>query len=166
VGPGRRAWGRPCLAVAGLGLEPESGSRSGTTPTGGSQLSTRGRRGQGSWCAGGPLGRGGSVGPAAGLGRAVEGRRERKASLAGPCGEEREKRKAGWAWAAWKKRERKKRKREWAGPKKKKREKKNCIQMHLNLNLKFKFKWKTNNKTMQYGMKCTRPIIPYISFYG
>jgi hypothetical protein len=48
---------------------------------------------------------------------------------------------------------------------KKKREKKNCIQMHLNLNSKFKFKWKTNNKTMQYGMKCTRPIIPYISFY-
>jgi hypothetical protein len=47
-----------------------------------------------------------------------------------------------------------------------KREKKNCIQMHLNLNLKFKFKWKTNYKTMQQGMRCTKPIISYISFYG
>jgi hypothetical protein len=36
----------------------------------------------------------------------------------------------------------------------------------LNLNLKFKFKWKTSNRTMQCGMKCTRPIFPYISFYG
>jgi hypothetical protein len=55
---------------------------------------------------------------------------------------------------------------EWAGPKEKKSEKKNCIQMHLNLNLKFKFKWKINNKTMQCGMKCTKPIFPYVSFYG
>jgi hypothetical protein len=38
--------------------------------------------------------------------------------------------------------------------------------MHWNLNLKFKFKWKTSNKKMQCGMKCTRPIFPYISFYG
>jgi hypothetical protein len=36
----------------------------------------------------------------------------------------------------------------------------------LNLNLKFKFKWKANNKTMQYGMECTKPIFPCISFYG
>jgi hypothetical protein len=62
--------------------------------------------------------------------------------------------------------EREEREREWAGPKEKKREKKNCIQMHLNLNLEFKFKWKTNNKVMQCGMKCTKPIFPYISFYG
>jgi hypothetical protein len=129
---------RPCRAVAGLGLEPESSSRWGMTPTGGwSRPSARGRRGEGSWRAGGPLGRGGSAGPAAVLGCTVEGIRERKASWAGPCGEEREKRKAGWAWAAWKKRERKKRKREWAGPKKKMREKKKCIQIHLNLNFKF-----------------------------
>jgi hypothetical protein len=40
------------------------------------------------------------------------------------------------------------------------------MQMHLNLNLKFKSKWKTNIKTMQCGMKCTKPIFPYISFYG
>jgi hypothetical protein len=46
------------------------------------------------------------------------------------------------------------------------REKKNFIQMDLNLNLKFEFKWKINNKTMQWGMKCTKPIVPYISFYG
>jgi hypothetical protein len=30
----------------------------------------------------------------------------------------------------------------------------------------FKFNRKTNYKTMQCGMKCTRPIFPYISFYG
>jgi hypothetical protein len=46
------------------------------------------------------------------------------------------------------------------------RKKKKCIQMHLNLNLKLKFKWKTNNETMQWGMKCTKPIVPYISFYN
>jgi hypothetical protein len=34
------------------------------------------------------------------------------------------------------------------------------------LHLKFKFKWKANNKTMQYGMECTKPIFPYILFYG
>jgi hypothetical protein len=28
------------------------------------------------------------------------------------------------------------------------------------------FKWKTINKTMQWGMKCTKLIVPYISFYG
>jgi hypothetical protein len=32
---------RPCYAVAGLELEPESRSRSGTTPTGGPRLSAR-----------------------------------------------------------------------------------------------------------------------------
>jgi hypothetical protein len=57
-----------------------------------------------------------------------------------------------------------KRKREWAGPKEIKGKKKNCIQMHLNL--KFKSKSKKNNKTMQCGMKCTKPIFPYIPFYG
>jgi hypothetical protein len=45
------------------------------------------------------------------------------------------------------------------------RERKKCIQMHLNLNLKFKFKWKTSNETMQFGMKCTRPIFSFF-FYG
>jgi hypothetical protein len=64
--------------------------------------------------------------------------------------------------------EKEKRRKKMGLAKKEKRErgKKNCIQMHLNLNLKFKFKWKINNKTMQYDMKCTKPIFPYISFYG
>jgi hypothetical protein len=72
--------------------------------------------------------------------------------------------KASWARPCGKRRREGKRKREWAVPKEKKREKKNCIQIYLNLNLKFIFKWKRNNKTMQCGMKCTRPIFPYISF--
>jgi hypothetical protein len=61
---------------------------------------------------------------------------------------------------------RKRKKREgrcWAGPRgEKETERRNCIQMHCNLNLKFKFKWKTSNEIMQYGMKCTRSIFPYI----
>jgi hypothetical protein len=40
------------------------------------------------------------------------------------------------------------------------RENEGVKEMHLNLNLKFKFNLKTNNKTMQCGMKCTRPIFP------
>jgi hypothetical protein len=70
----------------------------------------------------------------------------------------------GGPWGS-KKRNGKKR-RNWAGPKEKERGKMKCIQMHLNLNLKFKSKWKTSNKTMQCGMKCTRPILPYVSFYS
>jgi hypothetical protein len=38
-GPRRRTVGQPCRVAAGLGLEPESGSRSGTAPTGGSHPS-------------------------------------------------------------------------------------------------------------------------------
>jgi hypothetical protein len=86
-------------------------------------------------------------------------------------------------WLGWVSRWRKKGKGCWAEPcgrkgregKRKERvgrakrerggEKEN-IQMHLNLNLKFKFKWKTSSRTMQYGMKCRRPIFPYTSFYG
>jgi hypothetical protein len=49
--------------------------------------------------------------------------------------------------------------RKWAGPKEKEGKKKN-------LDLKFKFKWKASNRTMQCGIKCTRPVFPYISFYG
>jgi hypothetical protein len=52
-----RGW-RLYRATAGLGLEPDSGSRSRTTPTGGSRLSASERRGGGSWRARGPLGSG------------------------------------------------------------------------------------------------------------
>jgi hypothetical protein len=74
--------------------------------------------------------------------------------------------KAGLGRAARGNEKGKREKKRWAGPKENKREKKKRILMHLNLNLKFKFKWKTNNKIMQYGMKCTKPIFPYISFLG
>jgi hypothetical protein len=68
--------------------------------------------------------------------------------------------------AATRKRKREKEKEGWAGPIRKREGKRNTFQMHLNLNLKFKFKWETNNKTMQWGMKYTNPIVPYISFYS
>jgi hypothetical protein len=78
---------RPCRAVAGLGLEPESGSRSGTTPTGGPRLlaSEKGEEragvrwaGERSWA--GWAARG--------------GKKKEKASWAGPCGRKEGKRKA------------------------------------------------------------------------
>jgi hypothetical protein len=53
AGPGQRVRWRPCCAMAGLGLEPESGSRSGTKPIGGPRLSAR-EKGEerGAWWAG------------------------------------------------------------------------------------------------------------------
>jgi hypothetical protein len=96
------------------------------------------------------------------LGRTEE--KERK-SWAGPRGREERRRKARLGRAARKKRERKKKKRVGRAQLEKEGEKE-FIQMHFNLNLKFKFKWKINNKTMQWGMKCIKPIFPYISFYG
>jgi hypothetical protein len=104
------AWRRPCRVVAGLGLEPESSSRLGTTPTGGPAR----------WLRGGRKRAGQPAGP----------RGEERVK----------RRKAGWAWAAWKKMREGKEKEGVGVAKGKKREKKNCIQMHLNLNLKFKFK--------------------------
>jgi hypothetical protein len=47
---------RPCRVVAGLGLEPESSSRSGMTPTSRPRLSARERRGGESGRTGGPSG--------------------------------------------------------------------------------------------------------------
>jgi hypothetical protein len=79
--------GRPCRAVAGLGLEPESGSRSGTTPTGRPRLSARekGRREKGR--AGGVTGPGEKAIRLGQLGRVGRkgGKEERPARL-GPRG--------------------------------------------------------------------------------
>jgi hypothetical protein len=104
------------------------------------------------------------------------GEERRGARLAGPreeahaaghlgrAGEKEGKQRGQLGWAV---REEKEKRRKKMGRAKREREReKKCIQMHLNLNLKFKFKWKINNKIMQYGMKCTRPIFSYISFYG
>jgi hypothetical protein len=101
----------------------------------------------------------------AGLGRAVEiKKRAAGPGLAGGRGEKGKKKEREWVSGAAGRRKRKGRKRrKWAGPKEKEGEKKKNIQMHLNL--KFKFKWKTSNRTMQCGMKCTRPIFSYIPFY-
>jgi hypothetical protein len=91
-----------------------------------------------------------------------KGRKERKDAWAGPCGREK---RAGWAGPQGGK-ERGKRKREVGRAQlENEREK----QMHSNayeFELKFKFKWKTINKIMQRSMKWTKPIFPYISFYG
>jgi hypothetical protein len=81
----------------------------------------------------------------AGLGHAVEGE-ERKGQL---------------DWAVREEKKRGEKKREWDGPKEKEEEK----ELHSNV-FEFKCKLKTNNKIMQCGMKCTRTIFPYISFYG
>jgi hypothetical protein len=128
----------------------------GTILTGRPRLSAR--EGGGGW----ETSRAGGLGQGEGSWVAWRKRkRERRLVGLGRAGREGREEKAGWAWAARSKK-REKKNREWAGPNLKKRDKKNCIQMHL----KFKFKWKTNNKTMQYRMKCTKPIFPYISFYG
>jgi hypothetical protein len=63
-------------------------------------------------------------------------------------------------WAAWRKRKRERE--DGPGQEEKKRER----EKEMHLNLKYKLKWKTSNKTMHCSMKCTRPIFPYISFYG
>jgi hypothetical protein len=116
---------RPCRAVAGLGVEPESGSRSGTTPTGGPRLSVREKERREKGHAGGLTGpEDRRVQAAAGLGRA--GRKEKKEGQLG-LGRMEEK-------------ERGRKKMGQAKRGKREREKKECIQMHLNLNLKFKFK--------------------------
>jgi hypothetical protein len=98
------------------------------------------------------------------VGRWAGEREEERGRLGRAMQEEGEgKEKGRLGCVVWKKK--KKGERRWAGPKvEKEREKKKCIQMHLNL--KFKFNWKTSNETMQCGMKCTRPIFTYISFYG
>jgi hypothetical protein len=77
--PGAARSGGPCRAVAGLRLEPECGSRLGTTPIGGPCLSAR-----------------------------VKGRREkgREGGLTGP-GERRRKQLPSWAAREGKKREEK-----------------------------------------------------------
>jgi hypothetical protein len=107
----------------------------------------------------GPLGGGGE-----GEESAAELGWERGGDAVGPCGGGKRK---GWMGCGEKKRKGGGREEKWAGPKEKKGEKKKIIQKHLNLNLnlKFKFKLKTSNKTMQCGMKYTRPIFSYISFY-
>jgi hypothetical protein len=99
---------RPCRAVAGLGLEAESGSRSGTTPTGRPRLSASERRGGESWREGGLLGRGIEV--RSWLGRAVREEakgEERPAGLG--CIEEKEKERKKMGQAKRRKREREKR---------------------------------------------------------
>jgi hypothetical protein len=67
------------------------------------------------------------------------------------------------SWAEPHGRKRKEEKEDGPGQKGDKRKREN--EMHSNV-FEFKFKWKPNNKTMQYGMKCTKPIFPYNSFYG
>jgi hypothetical protein len=97
----------------------------------------------------------------------AEGEREISwASWAGPCGGRERKSEGRLGWAASEEKEGKKKKKSRPGSTRKWEKK--CIQMHLTLNLKFKFKfkWKTNNKTIQWGMKCTKSILPYISFYS
>jgi hypothetical protein len=50
-----------------------------------------------------------------------------------------------------------------------KREREGEKEMHLNIfeiEFEIKYIWKTSNKIMQYGIICTIPIFPYISFYG
>jgi hypothetical protein len=95
-----RGW-RPCRTMAGLGLEPESSSRSGMTPQAGlaCQRSRRERR---------ELARGGLVKEAGPAGLRGEGRKKRPGGLgraggrkgkerpgwAGPCGRKEGKRKA------------------------------------------------------------------------
>jgi hypothetical protein len=118
VAHGRRA----CCAVAGLGLEPKSGSRSGTTPTGETHLLASERRGGGRWRPGGPLGR---------------GREERSNCWAEPRGGGRRKERPAGLGRAGREGERGKKKREWAGPKEKRGRKK----LHSNI-FKFEFKFK------------------------
>jgi hypothetical protein len=106
--------GRPCHAAAGLGLEPESSSRSGTTPIGGVRLSVREGEGEeGSWHASGPS-RGKEK-----LGRMEEEGKEELGCWARPHGGEKRKRLAGLGRAGGKEeRERP----GWAGPQGGKRE--------------------------------------------
>jgi hypothetical protein len=148
--------GRRRRAVARLRVEPESSSRSGKDPTG-----DKGERERGApaW-----VGREG-VTRLGRLGRAGVEKKKRPLGLglAGGRGERGEiERESGPVGPRGRRKTERRRRRKWAGLKEKEREKKKNIQMHLNLNLKFKFKWKT--RTMQCGMKCTRPIFPYISF--
>jgi hypothetical protein len=120
------------------------------------------RRGRGDGAgARGSLGRGG------GRAGCAQWRERRERRLVGLGRKEGKNGRERPSWAVPRGRKRKEEKEDGLGQNREKRErKKNCIQMHLNLNLKFKFKWKTNNKTMQCSMKCTKPIFPYISFYG
>jgi hypothetical protein len=139
-GPGAPR-GRRRHAVVGLGVEPESSSRSGKDPTGGARLAVR-ERGRGERRVGPARLRGGKNKGWLGWALREEGERGKK--------------KREWASYVVGRRIRKGRKRrKWAGPKEKERVKK-----------KFKYKWKIKNKTMQCDMICTRPIFPYIYFYG
>jgi hypothetical protein len=95
------------------------------------------------------------------LRREKKGRGERRVGWAGWAGGGKNEAAAGLGGAVEGEKGKKKK-----GVGRAKREKEREKEMHLNLNLKFKFKWKTSNETMQCGMKCTRPIFLYISFYG
>jgi hypothetical protein len=89
-GPGAPL-GRRRRAAAGLGIEPESGSRSGMTPIGGARLVVGERKGRREGAPVGPLGREGREtrkSPAR-LGCVVK---KRKAGWAGPCGRKKKKR--------------------------------------------------------------------------
>jgi hypothetical protein len=78
------------------------------------------------------------------------------------AGRKGKKEKPGWAGPCRRKGREGEKKKDRVG--RAKREKEGEKEMHLNF--KFKCKWKTNNKTMQCSMKCTRPIFSYIYFYG
>jgi hypothetical protein len=151
---------------AGLGLESELGAGKGKAPTGGTHPSPRegeGRKKAGR--AGGTgLGKAGPHGGREGKEPTAAGPRggERREGWAGPHREKRRGRKAGLGWAARGKREWEKEK-ERVGRAQLEKEREKELQSNI---FKFKFKWKTNNKTMQWSMRCTKPIVSYISIYG
>jgi hypothetical protein len=140
-------------AAARLGVEPESGSRSGDDLDG--QGSPDGEREEGEET--------GGAGWAVGPGKEERSRLGRLGRLGREGRKEEKKEKADWARSCRRK-GREGKKKEKVG--RAKRDREGEKEMHLNLNLKFKYKWKTSNKTIQCGIKCTRSIFPYISFYG
>jgi hypothetical protein len=114
AGSGRRAGGGGARAMAGLGLEFEPGLRSGTSPTGGSRLAAREKKGRRE------LGAGWAVGP--GKGRSGAG------CWARPHG--REKKRKGQLGRSLrdKKGEREKERESEPGPKRKRGRKRNAFQ--------------------------------------
>jgi hypothetical protein len=100
------------------------------------------------------------------VGRWAGERRRGTGCWTGPRGEEREERNAGWAWATWKKKREGKEKDKVGRAQREKEGEKELYPNAFDFEFEILIQWKTNNKTMQYGMKCTKPIFPYISLYS